>query len=171
MLRGDPLRRTCRSSIVCSRLSMPAWRSLSTAMQSCSTVSDLMPIPGHTPGMIAMRVSQHGEEAIFAGDVAHQPLQVAFPDWSTVYCADQKQAAMSRRAMWRFYCAEAELVCCCRFILAGPIAGASHAGAMTSCFFRTIANPDSNKRLRPLGGGQSPMALNRLFTLGNGVCG
>ncbi len=66
---------------------------------------DLMPIPGHTPGMVAMRVRSQGEEAIFAGDVAHQPLQVAFPDWSTIYCADQKQAAATRRAMWN-YCAE-----------------------------------------------------------------
>jgi len=66
---------------------------------------DLMPIPGHTPGMVAMRARSQGEEAIFAGDVAHQPLQVAFPDWSTIYCADQKQAAATRRAMWN-YCAE-----------------------------------------------------------------
>jgi len=65
---------------------------------------DLMPIPGHSPGMIAMRVQSNGEEAIFGGDIAHQPIQVAFPDWSTIYCSDQKQAALSRRTMWD-YCA------------------------------------------------------------------
>jgi glyoxylase-like metal-dependent hydrolase (beta-lactamase superfamily II) len=66
---------------------------------------DLMPIPGHTPGMIALRVKSNGEEAIFAGDIAHQPLQIAFPDWSTKYCADPKQAALSRRKMLD-YCAK-----------------------------------------------------------------
>jgi glyoxylase-like metal-dependent hydrolase (beta-lactamase superfamily II) len=58
---------------------------------------DLMPIPGHTPGMMALRVRSRGEEALFAGDIAHQPIQIAFPDWSTKYCADPKLAAASRR--------------------------------------------------------------------------
>jgi len=65
---------------------------------------DLMPIPGHTPGMMAVRVKSNGEEGIFGGDVAHQPIQVAFPDWSTKYCADSRQAAASRRVMFD-YCA------------------------------------------------------------------
>ena len=39
---------------------------------------DLMPIPGHTPGMMAIRVRSRGEEALFAGDIAHQPIQVAY---------------------------------------------------------------------------------------------
>jgi glyoxylase-like metal-dependent hydrolase (beta-lactamase superfamily II) len=66
---------------------------------------DLMPIPGHTPGMMAVRVKSNGEEGVFGGDVAHQPIQVAFPDWSTKYCADPKQAAASRRAIFD-YCAK-----------------------------------------------------------------
>jgi glyoxylase-like metal-dependent hydrolase (beta-lactamase superfamily II) len=66
---------------------------------------DLMPIPGHTPGMMALRVRSQGEEALFGGDVAHQPIQAAVPDWSSKYCADPKQSAATR---WRIfeYCAE-----------------------------------------------------------------
>jgi glyoxylase-like metal-dependent hydrolase (beta-lactamase superfamily II) len=66
---------------------------------------DLMPIPGHTPGMIAIRVRSQGQEALFAGDIAHQPIQVAAPDWSSKYCADPKQSAATRRHIFE-YCAE-----------------------------------------------------------------
>jgi glyoxylase-like metal-dependent hydrolase (beta-lactamase superfamily II) len=66
---------------------------------------DLMPIPGHSPGMMAIRVRSRGEEALFAGDIAHQPIQVAMPDWSSKYCADPKQSAATRRRIFD-YCAE-----------------------------------------------------------------
>ena len=66
---------------------------------------DLMPIPGHSPGMMAIRVRSRGEEALFAGDIAHQPIQIAMPDWSSKYCADPKQSAATRRRIFD-YCAE-----------------------------------------------------------------
>ncbi|MGZ5834947.1 MAG: MBL fold metallo-hydrolase, partial [Xanthobacteraceae bacterium] len=66
---------------------------------------DLMSIPGHTPGQMAIRVRSRGEEALFAGDIAHQPIQVAMPDWSSKYCADPKQSAISRRRIFN-YCAD-----------------------------------------------------------------
>jgi glyoxylase-like metal-dependent hydrolase (beta-lactamase superfamily II) len=66
---------------------------------------DLIPIPGHTPGMMAIRVRSKGEEALFAGDIAHQPIQVAYPDWSSKYCADPAQSAATRRRIFD-YCAE-----------------------------------------------------------------
>jgi glyoxylase-like metal-dependent hydrolase (beta-lactamase superfamily II) len=66
---------------------------------------ELVQIPGHTPGMIALKVHSRGQEALFAGDIAHQPIQIAYPDWSTKYCSDPKQAAASRRKVFD-YCAE-----------------------------------------------------------------
>ncbi|HVG51920.1 MAG TPA: MBL fold metallo-hydrolase [Xanthobacteraceae bacterium] len=66
---------------------------------------DLMLIPGHAPGMIALRVRSRGEEALFAGDIAHQPIQIAQPDWSTKYCSDPKLAAATRRRILN-YCAD-----------------------------------------------------------------
>jgi glyoxylase-like metal-dependent hydrolase (beta-lactamase superfamily II) len=72
---------------------------------------DLMPIPGHTPGMIALRVRSRGEEALFAGDIAHQPVQIAQPDWSTKYCADPAQAAASRRRVLA-QCADSNALLC-----------------------------------------------------------
>ena len=66
---------------------------------------ELVPIPGHTPGMMAIKVRSGGDEALFAGDIAHQPIQIAYPDWSTKYCADPKQAAASRLKIFD-YCSE-----------------------------------------------------------------
>jgi glyoxylase-like metal-dependent hydrolase (beta-lactamase superfamily II) len=66
---------------------------------------DLMPIPGHTPGQMAIRARSRGEEAVFAGDIAHQPIQVAMPHWSRKYCADPIQSTASRRRIFG-YCAE-----------------------------------------------------------------
>lgn len=64
----------------------------------------LVSVPGHTPGMMAIHVRSRGEEALFVGDVAHQPIQVAMPEWSSKYCADPKQAAATRRKVFT-YCA------------------------------------------------------------------
>ena len=97
-----------------------------------------MSIPGHTPGQMAIRVRSRGEEALFAGDIAHQPIQVAMPDWSSKYCADPKQSAASRRRISTT--AQTRLVCCCRSISAGPIAAASRAVAMILSICRTIAS-------------------------------
>jgi glyoxylase-like metal-dependent hydrolase (beta-lactamase superfamily II) len=68
---------------------------------------ELMPIGGHTPGMMAVKVRSRGEDALFAGDIAHQPIQIARPDWSTKYCADPRQAAATRRKVFD-YCAESD---------------------------------------------------------------
>ena len=46
-----------------------------------------------------------------ARDVAHQPIQIAFPDWSTKFCSDPKQAAASRRKILD-YCADTGALLC-----------------------------------------------------------
>ncbi len=66
---------------------------------------ELVQMPGHTPGLMGLKVKSQGQEALFAGDIAHQPIQIAYPDWSTKYCADPKQAAVSRRKVFD-YCAD-----------------------------------------------------------------
>ncbi|MCX7307192.1 MAG: MBL fold metallo-hydrolase [Afipia sp.] len=57
---------------------------------------DLMPVPGHAPGMMAVRVKSGGEEALFIGDVMHQPIQVYHPSWNSKYCEDQDLARVTR---------------------------------------------------------------------------
>ncbi|MEE8199506.1 MAG: MBL fold metallo-hydrolase [Thermoplasmata archaeon] len=41
----------------------------------------LEPIPGHTPGHVAVHVESGGKEAILVGDMFHHPVQVAEPGW------------------------------------------------------------------------------------------
>ncbi len=54
-------------------------------------------MPGHTPGLIGVRIDSDGQAAIIAGDVMHTPLQCRYPDWSTRFCADQTLSRQSRR--------------------------------------------------------------------------
>jgi len=66
---------------------------------------DLMPTPGHSPGQMAVRVRSAGEEALFIGDVTHQPLQIHNPGWNSKYCQDAEGARQTRLEVLE-YCAE-----------------------------------------------------------------
>lgn len=57
---------------------------------------DIVPIPGHAPGMIGLRVRSGGKEAFFITDVMHQPLQIHHPDWNSKYCENQDLARETR---------------------------------------------------------------------------
>lgn len=57
---------------------------------------DLVPIPGHAPGMIGVRVRDAGKEAFLIADVMHQPIQIYHPDWNSKYCENQDLAAETR---------------------------------------------------------------------------
>jgi len=56
-----------------------------------------LPTPGHSPGHMCISIKSRGEEAIFAGDISHNPLQVYQPHWNSVFCADPDRARASRR--------------------------------------------------------------------------
>jgi glyoxylase-like metal-dependent hydrolase (beta-lactamase superfamily II) len=66
---------------------------------------DFIPVPGHAPGMMAVRIRAGGEEAVIVADVTHLPIQVYYPRWSTKYCEDQKLAAQTRQRMFE-YCVD-----------------------------------------------------------------
>lgn len=61
-------------------------------------------IPGHTPGQVAVHVSDGKDHVILCADLMHHPLQLQNPHWSTLYCADAEQARTTRR---RFLCEHA----------------------------------------------------------------
>lgn len=63
---------------------------------------DLMPVPGHAPGMMAVRVKSRGEEALFIGDVMHQPIQIYHPSWNSRYCEDQDLARVTRKKILEY---------------------------------------------------------------------
>jgi glyoxylase-like metal-dependent hydrolase (beta-lactamase superfamily II) len=56
------------------------------------------PSRGHTPGHASVRLKTPAGEAIFSGDLMHRVVQVAEPQWSSQFCHDQAQAAVTRSA-------------------------------------------------------------------------
>jgi glyoxylase-like metal-dependent hydrolase (beta-lactamase superfamily II) len=56
----------------------------------------LRPMPGHTPGHVAIEVRSRGESAVVTGDLAHHPIQLAEPGWSSVYDGDAAGAGETR---------------------------------------------------------------------------
>jgi glyoxylase-like metal-dependent hydrolase (beta-lactamase superfamily II) len=66
---------------------------------------DLIPTPGHSPGQMAVRVRSKGEEALFIGDVTHQPIQVTNPGWNSKYCEDKAKSKDTRFGILE-HCAE-----------------------------------------------------------------
>ncbi|MBN8935067.1 MAG: MBL fold metallo-hydrolase [Rhizobiales bacterium] len=54
------------------------------------------PAPGHTPGQLMVRVGSGREQAILCADLMHHPLQIRYPEWSTVACADPAAARTTR---------------------------------------------------------------------------
>ncbi|MCB1741059.1 MAG: MBL fold metallo-hydrolase [Gammaproteobacteria bacterium] len=59
----------------------------------------LTPTPGHSPGHICVNVRGAGRRAVFTGDLMHHVLQCLEPDWSSCFCADPAQSALSRRRL------------------------------------------------------------------------
>ncbi len=61
-----------------------------------------LPTPGHSPGHMCISIRSRGAEAIFAGDIAHTPLQVRNPDRCSAFCGDPEQARASRRWLFEY---------------------------------------------------------------------
>ncbi|MGJ5206082.1 MBL fold metallo-hydrolase [Bradyrhizobium sp. HKCCYLR20261] len=75
----------------------------------------LLPTPGHTPGHIAVAVGKGQDDAVFAGDLIHTPLQLAYPELSPRFDVDPAQAAVTRRAFLDRYCDTPTLCCTAHF--------------------------------------------------------
>ncbi|MAS37679.1 MAG: hypothetical protein CL610_27025 [Anaerolineaceae bacterium] len=54
------------------------------------------PIPGHTPGQIALLFESGDERLLHAADLLHSPIQFAHPQWSATYDADTRQSVPTR---------------------------------------------------------------------------
>lgn len=57
-----------------------------------------VPIPGHTPGQIGVRIESAGESLLHLADLLHSPMQFAHPEWSVRFDADTTQSVPTRRA-------------------------------------------------------------------------
>ncbi len=69
----------------------------------------MIPTPGHSIGHMSIGLKSSGEEALFAGDLMHHPMQVYRPEWNSIFCEWQDQARTARR--WALdYVAERRLM-------------------------------------------------------------
>lgn len=66
--------------------------------QVCEEVR-LLPAAGHTPGNVCVEISSAGHRAVFAGDMVHHALQLAFPDMSTDFCVHGGDASAVRQSL------------------------------------------------------------------------
>ena len=56
-----------------------------------------VPIPGHTPGQIAVLVESDQEQLMHMADLLHSPMQFAHPEWSASFDADTTLSVPTRR--------------------------------------------------------------------------
>jgi glyoxylase-like metal-dependent hydrolase (beta-lactamase superfamily II) len=56
----------------------------------------LIPAAGHTPGFVCVDIRSSGERLVLASDLVHSPLQCAYPEWTTHFCADPHGAVRTR---------------------------------------------------------------------------
>jgi glyoxylase-like metal-dependent hydrolase (beta-lactamase superfamily II) len=71
----------------------------------------ILPTPGHTPGHVAITLGRSKDDAVFAGDLIHTPLQLRYPDLSPRFDVDPAQAATTRRNFLERYC-DTDTLCC-----------------------------------------------------------
>lgn len=71
----------------------------------------ILPTPGHTPGHSAFRFGRTRDDAVFAGDLIHSPLQTLYPEMSIKFDVDQAAAAKTRRSFLERYC-DTDTLCC-----------------------------------------------------------
>jgi len=81
----------------------------------------LYPLPGHTPGQCGVHMKGGGSEAIITGDMMHHPIQVVYPDWSTMFDTDGEAAHRTRRGFLEKYADSDTLVIPSHFM--SPSAG------------------------------------------------
>ncbi|MRN53950.1 MBL fold metallo-hydrolase [Paenibacillus monticola] len=55
-----------------------------------------IPSAGHSIGQMSISITSRGEEAFFASDVLHHPIQVYRPEWNSCFCEFDEQARESR---------------------------------------------------------------------------
>ena len=56
----------------------------------------ILPTPGHSPGHYCIDLRAHNAHGILTGDVLHNPIQVCYPHWTTMFCEDKEQANKTR---------------------------------------------------------------------------
>ena len=79
------------------------------------------PAPGHSPGHVLIALKSQGAEALFTGDIMHNPIQIHHPHWSSAFCSDPDEARRTRRRLLERAAARGSLLYPAHF--AGPHIG------------------------------------------------
>ena len=79
------------------------------------------PSPGHTPGHACLRLTTSEGEVVFAGDLMHRPVQVAEPQWSSIFCTDPVQSRATRQAFMEQQADSGQLIIAAHFPEPGHI--------------------------------------------------
>jgi glyoxylase-like metal-dependent hydrolase (beta-lactamase superfamily II) len=59
-----------------------------------------VPLPGHTPGQLGLRIDSAGEGFLHMVDVAHMEVQFGHPHWSPAFDRDPDLAAVTRKEVF-----------------------------------------------------------------------
>ena len=93
----------------------------------------LLPTPGHTPHHVAVLLGKGRDEAAFAGDLLHSPLQWRYPDLLSAIDRDgAAAAAVSRRGFLERF-ADTGTVCCFAHTPAPSVGFVRRRGAGFTC--------------------------------------
>ena len=79
------------------------------------------PSPGHTPGHVCLRLHTAAGEVVFSGDLMHRPVQVAEPQWSSIFCTDPGQSRTTRQAFMEQHADSGRLILAAHFPEPGRI--------------------------------------------------
>jgi glyoxylase-like metal-dependent hydrolase (beta-lactamase superfamily II) len=79
------------------------------------------PSPGHTPGHVCLRLQTATGEVVFSGDLMHRPVQVAEPQWSSIFCTDPLQSSATRKAFMEQHADSGRLILAAHFPEPGRI--------------------------------------------------
>ncbi|MEQ9447042.1 MAG: MBL fold metallo-hydrolase [Rhodospirillaceae bacterium] len=59
----------------------------------------ILPTHGHTPGHYCVQINSGGRKGILTGDVLHNAVGIAHPEWSTAFCEDKVKSNATRTAL------------------------------------------------------------------------
>ena len=75
------------------------------AGDSIAAGTELVALPGHTPGQTGLKVSTgDGPSLVICGDAIHTPVQIFRPEWSSAFCCDGGEAARTRTGLLEEAC-------------------------------------------------------------------
>jgi glyoxylase-like metal-dependent hydrolase (beta-lactamase superfamily II) len=92
----------------------------------------VVPTPGHTPGHFAIAIGKGQDDAVFAGDLMHSPLQLRYPELSPKFDVDPVQAATTRRQFLERYC-DTDTLCCTAHFPSPSVGKIRRKGNAFSC--------------------------------------